>query len=441
MSGKKEWFEERKRKEGKRKEKQKRKSWILEPHKAPHTDEFVGMWMLKRFGEQKFPGISNAPVIFGDSGVREGLSFESSNVIPIGIGGGLFDEHRNNRDTDRIPGECAATLTAKELGIQEMPELKKLLEYVLKHDSTGKRMDFDLADVVISLNRKYGKTDPKKVINDVFDILDALYEIKEEPVQKDREALAQIIEAWIRKSRIPAEVTKPMRKFAVRLKNGHHFDFDLTTIFTALTQKFGIETAKEKVEMFLEAKQERQTSFLLALKEIDDPKITKIIVVKRRTNEKIYSFTVVVGKSENPDFGKAARKKTNAAIVIQRKSSGRTLIFGNNKVPIKQEMSNLVAMIRLEEMLQRGRMPIVDYRKMSSAGALKEVPNWYFLRGKDSVGQILNGSDNTAPDIEPTAIPLETIVHFATMALKLGDTFSWKTHLENAFRRRIHSRT
>ena len=426
------WFEEGKDK-GKREEKRKKQNWILEPHKVPHPDEYLAMWMLKRFGEKKFSGISDAQVIFGESGTKKGLTFESSNVIPIGIGGGLLDEHRDNGITDRIPGECAATLTAKNLGIQEMPELKNLLEYVLKHDSTGQRNNFDFADLVIALNRS-GYTEPNKVISDVFDVLDALYETKEEAGQKNRETLAQIIEAWIRKSRIPVEVSEPITKFVVQLKNGYHFDFDLTMIFTALTQKFGIETAKEKIEMFLEAKYERQISFWEALGEIDNPEITDTIVVKRAVDEKIHRFVVVVGKSDNTEYGKAARKKKRAAIVIQRKSSGRILIFGNNKAPIKQEMSTLIAMIRLEEMLLRKQTPIVNYKKMSSAGTLDEISNWHLLRGEGSVGQILNGSDETAPDIEPTIIPLETIVRFTTMVLKLGNAFDWRRHSSNALR-------
>ena len=94
-------------------------------------------------------------------------------------------------------------------------------------------------------------------------------------------------------------------------------------------------------------------------------------------------------------------------------------------------------MIRLEEMLLRRQMPIVDYRKMSSAGTLDEVPYWHLLRGESSVGQILNGSDETAPDIEPTVIPLKTIVRFTKMALELGKGLNWNRFVQNAMR--IHS--
>ena len=90
-------------------------------------------------------------------------------------------------------------------------------------------------------------------------------------------------------------------------------------------------------------------------------------------------------------------------------------------------------------MLLRRQIPIVDYRKMSSAGTLDQVPNWHLLRGEGSVGQALNGSDDTAPDIEPTIIPLDTIVKFTTMALKLGGKLNWRQHTENALR--IHAQT
>jgi hypothetical protein len=431
MSRKKErWFEE-----GKEKRKERKQNWILQPHRIPHLDEYLAMWLLKRFGESKFPGISEAQVIFGDSGEKFGAAIGSTNVIPIGTGGGKLDEHLNGKDTDRIEGECAATLTAKNLGIQEMPELKNLLDYVLKHDSTGQRNNFDFADLVIAMNRS--EMEQKKTISYVFDILDALYELKKEPTQKYRDALAEVIERWIRKSRISAEISEPIRRFINSLKNGNRFSFDITTIYKALFQKFGQKATQRKIEMFLDAKHKRQISFFEAVQEVRNPEITDITVVRRSVGEKNQRFVVVVGKSDNREYGKAARKEKRAAVVIQRKSSGRTFVFGSNSAPIKQEMSNLIAMIRLEEMLLRRQMPIVDYRKMSSAGTLDQVPYWHLLRGEDSVGQILNGSDETAPDIELTVIPLETIVKFTTMALKLGKGLNWNRHVQNAMR--IHS--
>ncbi len=409
-------------------------NWILVIHEKPHPADYVSLWEMMRLGGEKFPGVEQAEIFFTQSGEKSGMAFESTNVISIDTGGGRYDEHRNGGETDRLAGECSATLIAKDLGIREKPEVKELLDYVFIHDSSSQRRNFDFADLVTALN--HSEMEQKEITSYVFDILDALYELKREPTQKYRNALTEIIEIWIRKSRIPAEISKPVTKFVNQLKNGGHFDFDLTTIYKALFQKFGLEKAQKKIEIFLDAKYERQISFFEAVQEIRNLEITKTLTVRRENQ----NFVVVVGESDNREYGKAARfVYKNTAIVIQRKKSGRTFVFGNNNAPIKDEMSKIMAMIRLEEMLLRGQMPILDYRKMSSAGTLDEIPYWHLLRGPDSVGLILNGSDETAPDIKPTVIPLDTIVKFVTMTLKLGSKLNWRQHIENAMR--IHART
>ena len=33
-------------------------------HERPHLDEIVAIWFLRKFGEQRFPGISKAAITF-----------------------------------------------------------------------------------------------------------------------------------------------------------------------------------------------------------------------------------------------------------------------------------------------------------------------------------------------------------------------------------------
>lgn len=102
-------------------------------HANPHLDEALAVWVLGKFGEEQFPGISKATLIYWGQGktpdnmtAQEWL--EKEGVLAIGIGGGMFDEHGFGSD------DCAATLIAKHLGIQNDEALKSLLEYVRRHD-------------------------------------------------------------------------------------------------------------------------------------------------------------------------------------------------------------------------------------------------------------------------------------------------------------------
>ena len=87
---------------------------------------------------------------FLDSG-ESFLENNLNNMLLIGTGKGKLDEHRNLRWSDRIPGECAATLVAKDIkeklkragfDPQELfsPIIEKLLDRFLEYDTKGERV-------------------------------------------------------------------------------------------------------------------------------------------------------------------------------------------------------------------------------------------------------------------------------------------------------------
>ncbi|MBU1131676.1 hypothetical protein KKC32_00255 [Patescibacteria group bacterium] len=94
----------------------------IETHDAPHQDEIVAYWLVKQFGTAEFVE-----------------KYAKNGVIPVGIGGGDFDEHPANCE-ERKKNECAATLVAKALGVDERPELQAILKATLQED-TGKKRD------------------------------------------------------------------------------------------------------------------------------------------------------------------------------------------------------------------------------------------------------------------------------------------------------------
>lgn len=139
-------------------------------HVQPHLDELVAIWLLKRFGEEIFPGVETAETVYilndSDGSPTQGDIDE----LWIGIGGGRFDEHPTSNQARKAG--CAATLVAKTLGVRALPELKEIIDYVERIDTKGGREIFSLADQVSIF--QFSQTN-KKVMEKIFDLLDAAY--------------------------------------------------------------------------------------------------------------------------------------------------------------------------------------------------------------------------------------------------------------------------
>jgi len=110
-------------------------------HVNPHFDELVALWLLRRFGKERFPGINESKRIYIDAGSETYNDMSADEALTqgyllLGVGGGIFDEHATDQ-TDRVKDECAATLVAKYLDIDTDPALGRLLKYVKTRDLSG----------------------------------------------------------------------------------------------------------------------------------------------------------------------------------------------------------------------------------------------------------------------------------------------------------------
>jgi hypothetical protein len=132
---------------------------IFITHQSPHLDELVAIWLIERFGNEKFLKIF-AP--------------EIPRVIPLGIEGGSFDEHPTI-EKGRKEGECTASLVAKALEIETDPALEEILEYLKSRDLQGGSHPFEIATLVSLLTRN-PKIPLAKVAELVSLIMSAKYE-------------------------------------------------------------------------------------------------------------------------------------------------------------------------------------------------------------------------------------------------------------------------
>lgn len=148
----------------------------------PHPDNIVALWLLQEFGREKFPGIEHVKLEFWNQlpAGKTAEQLEQEGVVLIDLGGGRFDHHHEVHTDDKQT--CATTLVADWLGVRDLPELKKLLEYVRRDDLEGRGIvskdiidrAFGLSAIVMNLNRDY-PDHPEYVIDVVQRVVAAHY--------------------------------------------------------------------------------------------------------------------------------------------------------------------------------------------------------------------------------------------------------------------------
>jgi len=168
----------------------------------PHPDVIVGIFLLIKFGAEKYPGIKDALIEIwqalpaGDTA----LSLEQKGVLLLDVGGSKFDHHKS--------GKNLSHLIAEDLGIFVEPSVFKLLAYAERDDKHGlgtvsnDQLDkaFGLSGLVASLNKT--EENPEKVVKIVLPLLEAhfleenrrTHELPQEFEKKLKEGKAEVFQ-------------------------------------------------------------------------------------------------------------------------------------------------------------------------------------------------------------------------------------------------------
>ena len=129
---------------------------FLDSHFNRHFDELLAGWLI---------------IKFGDIGFIE--KYAEDEIITLGTGEGIFDEHPKVNELQR-QNECSATLVAKALGIRERPELKRLLDFALNRDRHGPQL-LDLV-YITNLWRQKFPDKPELVFKEISKIIELEYQ-------------------------------------------------------------------------------------------------------------------------------------------------------------------------------------------------------------------------------------------------------------------------
>jgi len=292
-------------------------------HPLPHHDENVALLLLRDFGDMKYPGISraikNRSVVFlrEDEFEKSVSEYEKDGWLVIGVGGGELDEHAAGGE-GRKEGECAATLVARKLGIDKLPELKKILEYALAADLGN---------------------------------FNTLYSPEMEPFRKANPKLFQQLVSDISMLRGVDPDT------SVKLIHEKNPDDPWVAI------NWDFET--------IEAKFAEQYEFhVVAPKEAE-----------KATSENVGKLKVTVVESESPEVETFLRsnKGGRSSVVIKKSpKKGQVQVFTNKQLGIS--LSKAIALLRLLEIKANRRKDTPDFDELTREGTIESVPEWNYFK-------------------------------------------------------------
>jgi len=184
----------------------------------------------------------------------------------------------------------------------------------------------------------------------------------------------------------------------------------LADCIRAMNQVLPPQAVLAWLEPVFQALYQREVVFQKALSELEESGARQIAVPFSGGIR-----TLLVVESDNPQIVRAVRKHFGGAfnlhIVVVRRISGQTIILADQCCTPEVVLSDLVAILRVEE--QGSRRDVWEWRQLREDGTLVDVPQWHFeKRGL----MILNGSDS-APRVPPTSLSLQQVVNAAILAL------------------------
>ncbi len=397
-------------------------------HLRPHLDEIMARFMLVRWGEAIFPGVSKSDIRYLTTGILPDdvppHILEEKGILPVGVGGGFLDEHSVDGMNRKID-ECASTLVSTALSLTNDVPLQRILTEVRHCDLTNLVKPTQLSSLV-KLRHRHHQYDASKVLEWTFVALHGLYGYGAKQLDKGvyPGIVEGIFEDLIREHGWGHEqaLTHVRLQLSQSEGNSHLLLTELAHIFKVLNKKTKKKAALWLREVLIDMYHDSR-SFFKAVDEIASEAKGKVAEFASEHD----TFPVLATHSDNEHVSRAARSKYcgYVALVIQRNTKGNTGIFLNvhNQHVIKERLhlDNLVRMIRLREQTRLG-FPQGQWDSLAAEGTLRRIRMWYYSKDRD---MILNGAVTT-PDVKPSKLTLEEILDISQQAFKRNLVWKWR---------------
>jgi hypothetical protein len=183
---------------------------------------------------------------------------------------------------------------------------------------------------------------------------------------------------------------------------GNASPFDISYVVKLLHSRYPADPhrAIEWALVAIEAKYEEQLRFFTVVKPEFDAKarVEEVTVGQRR-------LKMVTIDSDEDGIHKYARSEygARAAVVIQRRSTGNVVVFGNKQAGV--DLREAAKLVRLAEQAAKGQVVTTDEVKLTAEGQVPGAAEWFYhLQGQ----MLLNGS-LTQTDVPATRLGLDQI--------------------------------
>ncbi len=406
-----------------------------------HLDEVAATWLVATLGYKFFPGAEKAPIRFVAGNPRGGdADYDSDKVLPLGCGGGRFDEHTPN---GRKPDECSATLVAKYLGVEGRPGIKEILVEVLRCDQDVGTHGLQMAELIKAAHRCLPGGDRSVVKWAMMGLGWACRQIKMSysPQNGTEPGAVSMFEKWLLRDKPDDKV----KSFIRRLCEESEQRQDVTGVdFIIRAMHRGGKTIDEIGEWTLSAFrwiQTDQEQFHKAVSEIKTGKPDKQTRVAVGDASEAHFFrtntpdgggrfvqVLVVRTGDMSDKFLARRAHRAAmwlkpAVLIMRHPDGHTQVFCHQKAGLHPDVSaDIAAQLRYYE---GGREAGLTWDALQKSGDTECSPVWYYFKKAQAV---MNGSESH-PGVKPTELGLQTVIDVVRRALWYPALQGWQREM------------
>ncbi len=372
-------------------------------HRNFHQDEVVAYALVRMFGEEYFPGVQDATIVYlADDPCETQDEADRNGDVDLGIGRDRrFNEHLFGCDEERMDNECCATLVAGYLEVADLPYLSRLLTEVLACDTGKKCLPHRLADLIKAGHRHHHDNEDGTVFNWALTAISAVMICERDHPEKAPSELTlqqifdQVGEDLCEGNPDAFGVLGQYVEKSMELKD--ECVIEMAHIVECLCRTAALKDTIDWVMFALDLLLKDQIEFqkVRAMIAKIDPISIPVNYCGRREYVKL-----VVCQTDSPAASKAARS-LGMEIVLVRQSSGNCQILTADR--FRAKMENLVRMLRFTE-TEEGDRCNADWQGLGCVGNHYQVGNWYFFKGRS----IFNGSDTHAA--RPTRTALRHIV-------------------------------
>lgn len=356
-------------------------------HHNAHSDEFLGDMLATNYGDEKFPGISIAPLIFWNSidYNKDPKEFLNEGRALFGFGDGDWDEHRYDGKKGR--GGCCASLVAKDLEVENRPELVRVLNFVTENDTKGKSWPFDAANVLMAIHHFY-PTNSLVGGNWIRQGFGAHIRRNIKDLDKPREITnpQSLVVDWMDRKfgRQLTEKDDPALKYILRYgqqkrnpeKEPFLFDINALAQDLAFQHPDRKDMVRDWIDLGLNSKYEEQKEFItLAAEEFR----------KNTTFEMVGNLRIAIIVSNNKLVARYARSQKGAnaiALTIQIQPVDRETGNGFIQIHLNPQfglsLDGITLAIRKAELIAQGMDGLItDEKLLMAEGTLRKSPYWY----------------------------------------------------------------